>query len=130
MRLPQYSHHKSTGRALVKLNGRFVSMENIIFSLANAVEAKDAYTQGHVDRVANLAVAVGEKMKLSEWELEALKYGGALHDIGKIRISGDILNKPGALSPTEWEEMRGHAEAGYNICMPLKKNLGPAQSKT
>ena len=111
---------------LKKLNSRFVSIENILFSLANAVEAKDTYTQGHVDRVANLAVSVGEKMELSEWELEALKYGGVLHDIGKIRVSGEILNKPGALSPDEWEEMRGHSEAGFNICMPLQKNLGPA----
>ena len=111
---------------LKKLNSRMVGMENILFSLANAVEAKDTYTQGHVDRVASLAMAVGDKMKLSEGELEALKYGGALHDIGKIWVSGEILNKPGALNPSEWKEMQGHAEAGYKICMPLKKNLGPA----
>jgi cyclic di-GMP phosphodiesterase len=111
---------------LKHLNSKFVSMENILFSLANAVEAKDQYTQGHVDRVANLAMTVGKKMELSKGELEALKYGGALHDIGKIWVSGEILNKPGSLDPAEWKEMQGHAEAGYKICMPLKKNLGPA----
>ena len=111
---------------LKKLNSRFVSIQDILFSMANAVEAKDAYTQGHVDRVAGLAVAVGEKMGLSEDELEALRYGGALHDVGKIRIPEAILNKPGALDPDEWKIMQSHAEAGCKICMPLKKTLGPA----
>ena len=58
--------------------------------------------------------------------MEALRYGGILHDIGKIGIPGNILNKPGPLSPEEWEVMKNHPVAGYNICLPLKKNLGYA----
>ncbi len=116
-------------RSLVKykrLNHKFVSLENILFSLANAVEAKDVYTQGHVERVANLAMALGRKLQLSESDLESLKYGGALHDIGKIKVPRDVLNKPGKLSADEWGIMQDHAAAGYDICLPLKKNLGPA----
>jgi len=94
--------------------------------LANAVEAKDAYTQGHVERVSSLALAIGRKMGLWEREIEALRYGGVLHDIGKIAISEAILNKPGPLDPKEWEIMKGHTEAGQRICLPLKKNLGRA----
>ena len=49
---------------------------------------------------------------------------GALHDVGKMGIPGEILNKPGALDEPEWEIMKSHPEIGYRICLPLKKNLG------
>jgi putative two-component system response regulator len=113
---------------LKRLNNNLTSIENVIFSLAKAVEAKDAYTQGHVERVSSLAVSVGMRMKLSASELDALKLGGALHDIGKIAVSRDILNKPWPLDSTEWEIMKRHTEVGHNICLPLKKNLGLALS--
>jgi putative two-component system response regulator len=58
--------------------------------------------------------------------MEALRFGGILHDIGKITIPESILNKPGPLSPEETEVMKSHPVAGYNICLPLKKNLGHA----
>jgi putative two-component system response regulator len=111
---------------LRKLNRKFISIENILFSLANAVEAKDIYTQGHVDRVSNLAVSLGRKMKCSEQDLESLWYGGALHDIGKIKIAETILNKPDKLDTEEFNKMQEHADAGYKICLPLEKVLGPA----
>ncbi|MCP4295231.1 MAG: diguanylate cyclase [Proteobacteria bacterium] len=111
---------------LKRLNDNLTSIEYVLFSLAKTVEAKDEYTQGHVERVSKLAIALGKKMGLSEREMEALRYGGILHDIGKIAIPGDILNKPGPLSPEEWEVMKSHPVAGYNICLPLKKNLGSA----
>jgi putative two-component system response regulator len=111
---------------LKKLNDNLASIEYVLFSLAKTVEAKDEYTQGHVERVSKLAIALGKKMGLSEREMEALRYGGILHDIGKIGIPGDILNKPGPLNDGEWEVMKNHPVAGYNICLPLKKNLGAA----
>lgn len=61
-------------------------------------------------------------------EIEALKLGGALHDIGKIAVPDQILNKPGPLSPEEWEIMKKHTEIGFKICLPLKDNLGMALS--
>ena len=65
-------------------------------------------------------------MGLTESDMEALRFGGILHDIGKITIPEYILNKPGPLNPEEAEVMKSHPVAGYNICLPLKKNLGAA----
>ncbi len=108
------------------LNDNLTGIENVLFSLVNAVEAKDAYTQGHTMRVSSLAQTLGQKMGLSSTEKEAIRVGGMLHDIGKIGVSADILNKAGSLDPDESELIRTHAEEGYKICAPLKKNLGEA----
>ena len=111
---------------LKRLNNNLTSMENVLFSMAKAVEAKDRYTQGHVDRVSELAIAIGRSMGLGPGELEALRFGGALHDIGKMGIPSNILNKPGPLSAPEWEIMKTHSEIGFTICQPLHRNLGQA----
>ena len=116
-------------RALIRvreLNRNLVSVENALFSLASAVEAKDKYTLGHTQRVANLAVALGKRLRLSDKEIFALRLGGILHDVAKIGISEDILNKPGRLEAHEWEIMKSHPEIGYQICLPMKSNLGLA----
>lgn len=113
-------------RALLKtkkLNESLVSIENVLFSLANAVEAKDAYTQGHVKRVANLAVHLGQRMALSTSELEALRVGGILHDVGKIGIPDAVLNKPGKLNDDEWALMMAHPDVGYKMAEPLRPIL-------
>ena len=94
--------------------------------MANAIEAKDSYTQGHIERVANLAVAVGQRLGLSGTDLTALKYGGFLHDIGKIGIELSILNKPGPLDEDEWNKVKEHPLTGYRICQPMKSTLGKA----
>jgi putative two-component system response regulator len=116
-------------RALVRvrnLNKSLASVEDTLVSLANAVEAKDNYTLGHIQRVANMAVALGTRLKLSEKEIRALRIGGILHDVGKIVIEKDILLKPGKLDEREWEIMRSHPEIGYRICSPLRSTLGLA----
>ena len=109
-----------------KLNNSLTNIENVLFSLANAVEAKDRYTQGHTTRVAHLAITLGERMGLEEKEVEALRIGGMLHDIGKIGIPENILNKPGPLDDREWELMKQHSDIGHKICRPLGKTLGLA----
>lgn len=111
---------------LKKLNNSFASIERVLFSLANTVEAKDAYTQGHVERVSSMAMALGQKMALSADELEALRHGGVLHDIGKIGVPSDIINKPGSLDEDEWKTIKTHPDIGYRICLPIRKNLGAA----
>ena len=111
---------------LKRLNDNLASIEYVLFSLAKTVEAKDEYTKGHVERVSKLAIILGKRLGLTEREMEALRYGGILHDIGKITIPEKILNKPGPLSQEEIEIMKNHPIAGYNICLPLKKNLGYA----
>jgi putative two-component system response regulator len=113
-------------RALLKtkkLNESLVSIENVLFSLANAVEAKDAYTQGHVKRVANLAVHLGQRIGLAPRELEALRVGGILHDVGKIGIPDAVLNKPGKLDDDEWVLMKAHPDVGYKMAEPLRPIL-------
>lgn len=111
---------------LKRSNSKMTSIQNVIFSMANTVEAKDGYTQGHIERVSELSVCIGRRIGLKESEIEALKLGGALHDIGKIAVPDHILNKPGPLSPEEWEIMKKHADVGFRICLPLKDNLGMA----
>lgn len=113
---------------LKRIHSKMASIHNVIFSLANTVEAKDGYTQGHIERVANLSVCIGRRMGLAEPEIEALKLGGVLHDIGKIAVPDHVLNKPGPLSPEEWEIMKKHTDIGFKICLPLKDNLGMALS--
>lgn len=116
---------KSLTKAKI-LNDHLTSIENVLISLANAVEAKDNYTQGHIQRVANIAITLAKKMDLSEKEIEAVRLGGILHDIGKIGIPLEVLNKPGQLNPHEWEVLQTHPDVGYKICLPLKNNLGSA----
>ena len=111
---------------LKRLNDNLASVEYVLFSLARTVEAKDKYTKGHIERVAKMAIILGRNMGLNESEMEALRFGGILHDIGKITIPEYILNKPGPLNPEEAEVMKSHPVAGYDICLPLKKNLGQA----
>jgi putative two-component system response regulator len=106
------------------LNDNLVHIEALLFSLANAIEARDLYTEGHVQRVAQLALALGARLKLSGRDLRALKLGGVLHDIGKLRVPDTLLNKPGPLTPEEREIIETHASAGHQICLPLGKTLG------
>ena len=116
-------------RSLVRvrrMNRELVSLENALISLANAVEAKDNYTLGHTQRVSTLAVAVGAKMGLADADLQALRLGGILHDVGKIGVPEAVLNKAGPLSDDEWALMKRHAELGYKICLPLMESIGPA----
>lgn len=95
------------------------SAETVIFSLANAIEAKDYYTRGHIDRVSALAVGLGQYMGVTKEDLNSLKKGGALHDIGKIGVRDTILVKPARLTPEEFEEIKRHPQIGEKICRPL-----------
>jgi len=80
--------------------------------LAAAIEARDAYTRGHVDRVSVYAVIIGREMNLDEHQLVDLELGAILHDIGKIAVPESILSKPGKLNEQEWHEMRQHPVFG------------------
>lgn len=94
--------------------------EQVIFSLARAVEAKDNYTEGHCERLSILAQYLGTELQLPESDLIVLKRGGILHDIGKIAIDDSILLKPGPLTAEEFEIIKTHPEIGENICRPLR----------
>jgi len=94
--------------------------EQVIFSLARAVEAKDNYTEGHCERLSILAQFLGSELQLAAEDLIVLKRGGILHDIGKIAIDDSILLKPGPLTAEEFEIIKTHPEVGENICRPLR----------
>jgi len=108
------------------INKHLADIKNVLMSIANAVEAKDKYTQGHVERVASLAVSIGKKLRLPQKDIEALWFAGVLHDVGKIGIPDSILNKNGKLNEDEWEIMKQHPDIGYKICLPLENTLGSA----
>jgi putative two-component system response regulator len=99
---------------------RLEDTSQVIFALANAVEAKDAYTEGHTERVGALAVEAGRLAGLDEETQEALRQGGVLHDIGKIGIPNEIINKAGILTAKERIVMNKHPIIGERICEPLK----------
>lgn len=90
-----------------------------VTSLAFAIDAKDHYTQGHSQKVSAYAALIAETMSLSDAEIEEVRLGGVLHDIGKVAIPENILNKNGPLNPEEWETMKSHVTFGAKILDPL-----------
>jgi diguanylate cyclase (GGDEF)-like protein/putative nucleotidyltransferase with HDIG domain len=90
-----------------------------VTSLAFAIDAKDHYTQGHSQKVSAYAALIAESMGMSEAEVDEIRLGAVLHDIGKVGIPEAILNKGGALNPEEWETMKGHVTFGAKILEPL-----------
>jgi putative two-component system response regulator len=98
--------------------------EAILMTLVRTIEAKDRYTLGHADRVGRYAVMLGRALGCNAFELETLRKGGMLHDIGKLGIPDAILQKAGPLDDTEWEIMRKHALVGGEICKRLKSLEG------
>lgn len=93
--------------------------DQTISTISNAIDAKDAYTEGHSERVAGYSVEIGRRLGMSEEELEQLRYIALLHDIGKIGISDLILNKPGRLTDDEFLIMKSHTSVGGDILRDL-----------
>lgn len=90
-----------------------------ISALALAVEARDKYSRGHLDRVAEYAIRIAKRLDLSGEDLHILRDGARLHDIGKIGIPDEVLKKASGLTPQEKEMMRRHTEIGENIIKPI-----------
>ena len=95
------------------------STKNLIITLANVIEAKDKYTDGHTRRVAIISRLIGQKLGLEENKLNFLETAGIIHDIGKVGVPESILNKPGKLTPEEFEIIKKHSEIGETIIKPL-----------
>ncbi|MGH7651846.1 MAG: HD domain-containing phosphohydrolase [Gemmatimonadaceae bacterium] len=81
----------------------------------NSIESKDRYTRGHCDRVAFFACVLADSMGFNARSLFWFRIGALLHDIGKIIVPTEVLNKPGKLTPEEWEIMKRHPEAGLEL---------------
>lgn len=84
-------------------------------ALVAAIDKKDRYTSGHSERVGFLSRRLGEWLKLDREEVEQLEWAALLHDVGKIGVPGEILNKPGKLTPEEFDVIKKHPEMGYEI---------------
>jgi putative two-component system response regulator len=102
------------------LQDQLEDAEHVIYSLARAVEAKDQYTAGHIERVSTFAIGIGRQLGLDAGALSQLFRGGVLHDIGKIGVPDSILNKPGSLTPREFDVIKRHTVVGDRICRGLK----------
>ena len=110
-------------RSALRLRRALVGMEAahaVVAALANAVEAKDAPTERHCERLALLASRLGQRVGLSSAELDAVAYGALLHDVGKIGVPDLVLTKAGPLTEEEWALVRRHPEIGERICAPLE----------
>ncbi|SOC41428.1 HD-GYP domain-containing protein [Ureibacillus acetophenoni] len=83
--------------------------------LAIQVEEKDGYTADHCKRILQLSMTIGERMKLNSTELYQLNLGSFLHDIGKVKVPENVLNKPGKLTSEEWEVMKMHPTYGKEV---------------
>ena len=83
--------------------------------LAEAIDAKDPYTRGHSDRVRRMSLRITASLGFTEERMEILEYGALLHDIGKIGIKDEILRKPGALTPEEYQTIQEHPLIGVKI---------------
>lgn len=104
-----------SGRELFALKRATRTMEGIIFSFATLVEKRDPYTAGHQRRVAHLASGIARKMGLTADRIFGLRMAGIVHDIGKIYVPQDFLNKPGRLSEAEFSIIKEHPVVGHEI---------------
>jgi PAS domain S-box-containing protein len=91
-----------------------------VSALTSMVEMKDRYTAGHQPRVAQLACAIAEAMGLSEEQIEGIRIAGLVHDIGKINIPAEILSKPGQLTEIQYDMVKMHPQASYDILKGIK----------
>jgi HD domain len=111
---------------------RFQELKDLMVGLARSltatVDAKDAHTYGHSERVARIAVEIGREMGLQEEELSDIYLAGLLHDVGKIGIRDEVLMKPGPLTTEEYDHVKQHVIIGYRILAELHplRNLLPA----
>ena len=110
-------HLESRVRELDGLNKQ--SLINGVQMLVHALEAKDAYTSGHSARVSRYAIKTEVILGFTGDRIEQIRLGGELHDIGKIGTREAVLNKPGPLTPDEFEHIKGHVTLGERILAPF-----------
>lgn len=101
------------------LQSAAIQMRSILLqtvkAIAMIVEKRDPYTAGHEQRVSDLAVTIAREMKLDEDMVEGIRLGSLIHDIGKIYIPAEILNRPGKLTDAEFQIIKSHSEVGYEV---------------
>ncbi len=90
-------------------------------ALTSAIDAKDCYTSGHSNRVAYFSVSLAEHLGMDKADRDTIYLAGLLHDIGKIGIDDQVLNKPGQLTPEEYEQIKLHPQLGYEILKGVRQ---------
>jgi response regulator RpfG family c-di-GMP phosphodiesterase len=95
------------------------TLEGSFLALGLALEMRDLETAGHTERVVGYATALGEAFDLNALQLEALRQGAYLHDLGKLGVPDAILLKPGKLDPEEWTIMKTHVERGFHLASQI-----------
>src|SRR5207237_1786635 len=96
-------------------------MMGLLHSLTSAVDAKDAYTCGHSERVALVSRHLAQQMGLADHDVEQIYMAGLLHDVGKIGVPEAVLQKTGKLTPEEFEQIKKHPEIGARILRDIKQ---------
>lgn len=109
LQIPEEDHSETIYRHTVQT----------VTALATTIDAKDHYTEGHSRRVSALGAMLAGAAGCEPDEVETVRVGGLLHDIGKIAISESVLNKPGKLTEEEWVTMRSHPDVGVRILAPI-----------
>jgi PAS domain S-box-containing protein len=107
-----------------ELHNSYQQMQEMLVTTVNAlastVEMKDQYTAGHQPRVTQLACAIAAEMGLPEEQIEGIRMAGLIHDIGKIMVPAEILNKPGPLAEIQYEMVKMHPRAAFDILKGIK----------
>jgi putative two-component system response regulator len=107
-----------------RLNEDLDHAEQVLFSIARAIESRDPNTGDHCERLVHLGKAFGEYLNLSRTQVRDLMWGGYLHDIGKVGIPDAVLLKTGKFTAQEWDIMKQHVLIGEKICQPLRSMRG------
>lgn len=121
LELRDYQQHleRKVEEQAKEIHERFLgAMQSLVFAL----EANNSYTAGHSQRVCEIALAIGKRLALSDDELEDLRWGSLLHDIGKIAVAQAVVNKPGKLTAAEYEHVITHTTVGASILQPVVRN--------
>lgn len=114
----QFEMAKAHGQ-LQELRVLHGAMEGVVQGLTSLVEVRDPYTAGHQRKVTALAVALAEAMGLDQGALPGLRLAGMVHDIGKLYVPAEFLNKPGRLSDAEFAIIKTHPQVGFDILDPV-----------
>ena len=96
------------------------AMGGIIHVMVSTVEARDPYTAGHQQRVAELARTIAQEMGMSKEEVDGIRIGGSIHDLGKIKIPAEILSNPGRITDAEFSLIKTHPEVAYGILREIE----------
>lgn len=114
------SYHAATA---IENSRLYANLKNAVKALANAIEARDSYTRGHVERVSQFAVEIAKELRLPDEDIKEIEISSILHDVGKIGVPDTILQKPGPFNDQEKEVMKKHTVQGKAIVEPIDLSI-------